>query len=392
VPIACPQKQSITIPLNVLDCTGTDIWSLIRPNPQPYIPKTIDENFTSWPNLVNAISNQDHGGKVFGFTGNNESMSSTVISNAQNFVIEGQGIGRINGQSSNLSTDGAFFQGMFEGCNVGTIRGMTIENMRNSGISFGQGPSLRPGCTDMICEYNTFHRIGQAAVVAVNGSRRITCRYNHISEIGQGNTFTGEGFYGGFGDRYDNFAEELYIGYNTFSNLRGEAIDIKRDSTNVLIEHNLIEGIEVHSQGAITLGLNEHPGNINATVRHNIINGVTTRNFDGNGIVIAAGNVSVYGNIVMNTVASSIDIYADGVVPESNLVDIFENILVSPAGIVSVQQNVLNSSESPNFNPLNVTRTNNLVSSNPTPSECLLSSEPLLSGRAFTQPTDFIIN
>ena len=396
---------------NVLDGTGRDTYgeaSFTMPNYEPLQGGT---EYSSWAALHAAITGMgDLGGQIFKFTGSDISSSSYVFTGASNFHIDGMQSSLLDGTATAGETGGgsqrntgAFFKCLMEDCHDFTIRGLTIRGMQNSGIELGQGNSTaagRAGCTNALIEHNIASGIGAVAYRATNLSDNCRFYYNEAFDIGAHDTSgnwhngRGEGFYMGFGNNSSHYATNMEIVGNYVHDNFGEAVDMKRHSSGLLIEHNLFRNANVGSQGAVVISLNETNANSDTIIRNNIIDGVTTRHSsvtnNACGIVVAAGDVEIDGNIIMNTDGHSVDVYANSVTSNDSL-NIIRNILYNQGAALPVRENVGTSSGSTASNPLSITRLNNIVGSGPSANESLISAEPLLSG-PFNVPSDFAIN
>lgn len=126
---------------------------------------------------------------------------------------------------------------------------------------------------------------------------------SEISETGLGGII-GEGIYLGQGGSSDaeTFCHDVTIRGNHLYKLRGEAVDVKDESYNVIIEGNVIHDIHnsLNDEPAITLnpsnGLNEIKNHI---IRNNIIYRITNSSSQkmGNGIYVY-DDALIYNNII----------------------------------------------------------------------------------------------
>lgn len=340
------------------------------------------QTYTDWDVLVDELNSaSSHGFKIFRFTGSHSSSTSRTIRDTSDFIIDGNGVGVLDGQSDAFNggtLNGAFRLALFENCNNGTVRGLEIMRMRDDGISCGLN-DLSEGCDNMLIEHNNIHRCGEAAVRGANQNTNMSVLNNELSFIGKNDNGSGEGVYLGWGSgsggsRYSN---DTVIRGNHMHDLLGEAIDLKKDSVRCIIDGNLIENIEVETQGAITLGLNEHPLNGKVTVTNNRIRGVTARGNDGNGMSVDVADVDIRRNIVWDCANDCIEMYQDIVSP-NRTVTVEENILINSPGFKAIEEAGVNLSAFPNVDLGVLVQARNIMMSGATGTNCSVASQNMI--------------
>ena len=164
------------------------------------------------------------------------------------------------------------------------------------------------GSTDVVVASNTLLDTGQEAIHVGEHSTCIRLEGNRIDVTGQrsGGKDYGEGIYLGTADTHDggefDVVSDVTIVGNHISNTTAEAIELKSSVENVVIRENLVHDIEVHSGGAISVGIGERTFDADVIIEENAIWNVTTRSrwADGIGIRLSSSAV-VRSNVVFNT-------------------------------------------------------------------------------------------
>lgn len=373
----CTHNYNLQSTGNVHDCFGLNLVEQINAYQKPNLLKTPTQTFTSLSALQSAIDAQtDHNGAVYALASGTYNGTLRIIDKRNlcvytdpnnpatiNAVGEGFGINAYNntqGVNSNIE-----------------ILNFRITGSNYHGIYLGgdDAPRFAPRGTWVAGNevFDVARTVGGGIVVrnAFEGAT-IKIEDNEVYDISLTNLgSSGEGIYIGEGNDHEDYSSDVHIIGNDLHDLTGEAIDIKRKSANILIEYNRINNINVNSQGAIVLGLD--PLKTNDTydgqyiVRRNCISNVTTRNFDGNFIVIANGFCLIEENVMWNAVKHGIDIYNDCDGPNKT-VQIRNNIIWGYAGL-PIRSNVGNGNGGPT-DPCTVARTTNIVQSDPVGSEC----------------------
>ncbi len=176
--------------------------------------------------------------------------------------------------------------------------------------------SLSEGCRRIRFDNCEFDHAGQALLKISGQSQEISVNDSdfHHSGIGEasGRPFA-EGIYIGEGASNADRSSKIHITNNHFHDIGnarnwGEAIDVKRQCSDILIERNLIENVVVDSGGAITalfdpVDYPEDARNPNVVIRGNRIRDVRTHpgGWHAAGICIGANGIS----LIDNTVADS---------------------------------------------------------------------------------------
>jgi len=320
---SCIQTQTIVAQL-VHQCLGYNLLDTFDEYRKPILTREPDQVFNSVSALQAQINSRtDHNGAVYQLAGGNYPISTDIrLENVRNITIysDPNNRARLDGQGT---------------ANFGVNAKVTIRNGRS-------GELIRVECNEVY-----------------NGS---------LANTG---IASGEGIYIGSGNNEELYTDNVIIVGNDLHDLIAEAIDVKRHSKMIFIQHNTIDQINVNSQGAIVLGLdtNGQVQNYNAQmlVANNVISNVTSRAFNGNFVVVAVGGVRIFRNVMFNAADHGVAIYndCDGV---EKSVGVIENIIWGYSGL-PVQENVTSGNNSPD-NPCSVERSKNIVMNNAVKDEC----------------------
>lgn len=356
----------------VLACMGMDLYSTISAGytKPPKVLKTPNQVFASWDAALNHLnSQQDHGGNVYQVAGGNYTTSTGNyrVSNARNFTLTCD-----PANPAVMTSNRAAHTGVeFELCDEFEVSNLEFHGYTSFGIAIGFFFPTRPGSTNGLVLNNHVHDVDTVGITVRGNSSDIVIEGNELNNIGDGSDGAGEGVYLGVGSTggEDQFVQNITVRGNHIHDNQGEAVDVKKDSRGIDIEYNLIHDIDVKSQGAITVLLNEATGyDGDVDVFRNIILNTTTRDFNGNAITAAYGGVRIRENIIAGTAADAIDVYADYTGPNKNCI-IERNVIWDFNGL-PVRENVGNSSGHATNNPATITRANNVVESGAAANDC----------------------
>ncbi len=181
------------------------------------------------------------------------------------------------------------------------IRGLDIGN-----AMFGARSSASHHIT---FEYNRLSNVGHSGIITqafwndeTNVSSHTTIRCNRISRTGQIESEYGEGIYIGTGtfSKTDS-THDVLVEYNELFDLSNEAVDVKHNTTNVVIRHNSIHDVTPNYGGAISLGLNRTDwGPANYLVEENQIWNVSNGMHYAQAIAVAHGPTEIRNNTIWN--------------------------------------------------------------------------------------------
>ena len=354
---------------NVHPLVGFNIVDAYLAYSRPEIDHTPTQTFTSVGALTSHLATQyDHGGAIYYLTGNH-TISSQIEPHVRNCIIttDPDNPARINGGGNRSGTSGSNFGFLLDDCENTEVSNFEITGMRFHGIAVGREDNEVGGTNNRVLN-NRISNCGTTGMAIRNGADGTLIEGNTIFEIGTGDT-RGEGIYLGLGNdanngNLTNHVNNTTIRGNTIYGTNAEAVDVKRNCRGVIIEYNHFYDISVKSQGAVTVLIdisNSFQGNYNAdvTIRHNVIHDTTTRDFNGDGIVIGLGSALIYGNIIFNNAAAGINVYEDFDGPNDD-VRIEANICWDNAG-----GDIVNSGSTgngTNLNPAVINRLLNYVS------------------------------
>ena len=379
---------------NIHECFGFNLIDRINSYQKPNLVKTPTQTFTSLTALQNQINSQtDHNGAVYALAGGTYNGTLNIVDKRNLCVYTNP-----NNPATINATDKNFGINAYNGTQ-GVNSNIEILNFRITGSNFhgiyiggDNAPRFAPrGMWIAGNEVFDVARNTGGGIVVRNAFEGATIKIedNEVYEVSLTNLgYAGEGIYIGEGNDHLDYSSNIHIIGNNLHDLTGEAIDLKRKSANILMEYNKINNINVNSQGAVVLGLDPLKANddydAQFTFRRNCISNVTSRNADGNFIVVANGYSLIEENVMWNTVKHGIEVYndCDGAI---KTVDIKNNILWGYNGL-PIRSNVGNGNGGPS-DPCTVIRTNNIVQSNPVGSECQESASifvgPLTSCQGF---------
>lgn len=348
-----------------------------------YQPPTINypnaQLFTSVSALQAQLnSTYDHGGAIYALTGTH-SITTDLRINASNCKVTTNRLtpALLDGGGDRTGVAGSNFGIFLNNCQNVEISNFRIQGMRYHGVLIGREDAELGGSDNSVINCNITN-CGTSGIAVRNRADNTLLEANQIGDIGSGDT-RGEGIYLGYGPDWTD--DNVMTNHVTNTTIRGghiygtnaEAIDIKRNCTDVLIEYVTIRDISVKAQGAITaclssgLGVTYPGGSLgNITIKNNYINGVTTREFEGHGIVAAFGPITIRDNVITNCADFGISVYSDFDGTDKNCV-IDGNILNNNTG-GDVEENQTSGNGSA-YNPATITRTLNYVEGTPVNTE-----------------------
>jgi len=160
---------------------------------------------------------------------------------------------------------------------------------------------------DVVIQRNWIENVGQEAILATvdkcsTHSGNFNISENRILTTGRKNPQYGEGIYIGSGKASLCGIETVLINGNTISETTNEAIDIKYNVSDVLIQNNRIDNIDLAFNGVITLSTSEFP-KVDGKYRvlNNRISNFSNRNgYTANAIAVGNGDVVIKDNFVDN--------------------------------------------------------------------------------------------
>jgi len=391
---SCMVNYNLQASGNIHNCFGFNLIDRINSYQQPNLLKTPTQTFTSLSALQNKIDTQtDHNGAVYALAGGTYNGKLNII-DKRNLCIytDPNNPATINASNQAFGIN-AYNSSQGVNSNI-EILNFRITGSNFHGIYIGGDNSPRFAPRGMWIAgnevFDVARTVGGGIVVrnAFEGAL-IKIEDNEVYDVSLPNLgYSGEGIYIGEGNDHLDYSSNIHIIGNNLHDLTGEAIDIKRNSANILMEYNRINNINVNSQGAVVLGLDpkkpddDYDGQF--IFRRNCISNVTSRNADGNFIVVANGYSLIEENVMWNTVKHGIDIYndCDGL---TKTVEIKNNIIWGYVGL-PIRANVGNGNGG-NTDPCSVIRATNIVQNNPVGSECQESAStfvgPLTSCQGF---------
>ncbi|MGJ8651554.1 MAG: chondroitinase-B domain-containing protein [Opitutaceae bacterium] len=216
--------------------------------------------------------------------------------------------GSINGRNAKLSNASHII-----------LSGLKFTQAQVWGLTIGPAysdDSKMIGCQGIVIYNCEIDHAGQT-LLKINGNSKdiaiLASRFHHSGNLESSGRPYAEGVYIGEGATLLDRSHHIRVLGNHFyaiGNERnwGEAIDIKGQAYEVLIEGNLIESVIVDSGGAITALLDkvdypEADANPRISIRENVIRGVRKRDggWHGAGICVGANGIKVVGNHVSDT-------------------------------------------------------------------------------------------
>ena len=258
--------------------------------------------------IVIANGNYD-GIKLLGLKGTASSPIVFVAENPRQAIISGS---TNDGRNARLSD-----------CDHLAFHGIRFSSA--SHWSFTMGPAYTSdtnnlGCHNIRIINCEIDNAGQE-LLKINGNSSnievIGSSLHHTGMIGSGKPYA-EGIYIGDGNSGSDRSHDILIQGNHIHNIGnsnnwGEAIDLKAPVYNITIVDNLIEDVIVHSQGAITVLINDtaYPSgqtNPNILISRNVIHNVRhhSAGWNGPGISAGANGVTITNNLIWDTDESSI--------------------------------------------------------------------------------------
>ncbi|MGB0273035.1 MAG: malectin domain-containing carbohydrate-binding protein [Opitutales bacterium] len=286
------------------------------PEAQRIVPVSNDSE------LVNAIDNALPGDRIVLADGNYAGINIVelkgtpsapivfVAANKRQAIISGSK----NGRNIRLS-----------GCEYLHFYSLRLTNADVWGLTMGPAYSTDTnslGCHSMRVVDCEIDHAGQELLKVNGNSSNIEIIGNKLHHTGMsgGNKPYAEGIYIGDGGTGNDRSHDILIQGNHIHNIGndnawGEAIDLKVKIYNITIVDNLIEDVIVHSQGAITVLINNHNYPSGATdpnilIARNVIRKVRHHGSGWNGAGISAGSngVSIINNIIWDTDESALTV------------------------------------------------------------------------------------
>jgi|GEM_PF-2247496 len=307
-------------------CLGFSMANLLNSYTKPvFTEPTIAETFTSTSALQSKIDSlTDHGGAVYELAGGDHSVDSANsirIRTQRNFKIycDPNNRARLIGDATSLVDSSSFVNHLIDFNATAAVSDVEIINLELSKARFPLGIITNGGSVSGVHFKNI--KIEEATFIGclLRGPNvsSTTIRHMVIDKVataaadGQGEgIYIGKGATGGTG----NYADGVDIDGLFISNTFGEAVDMKRDSRNITLKNFVFKTISVKSQGAITLPLDDRGTGVdydaNITIQNGLIDGVTTREFNGDAISGGIGGTTIK-NVVCTNIASGnvFDIY-----------------------------------------------------------------------------------
>lgn len=351
---------------------GFDIVARYLAYTKPVIDHTPTQTFTTVSALLAQLNSQyDHGGAVYTLDAGTYNITSEIEMQVKNCIVttDSANPAAIVGGGDRSGASGSSFGFLLDNCVNTEVSNFAISGMRYHGIAVGREDD-EPGGSNNRILCNQIASCGTSAIAVRNGADGSLIEGNTGSQIGSGDT-RGEFIYLGLGNDADdgnltNHVTNTTIRGNTAFDINAEALDIKRNCRGVLVEYNHFYNISVKSQGAITCLIDisdtyQADYDADVTIRYNNIHDVTTRDFNGDGIVVGLGSALVYGNVVYNCAGIGIVGYSDFDGPNKDLT-IEANIVWNNTG-GDIVTNATNGNGT-SSNDATVTRTKNYVSAN----------------------------
>lgn len=182
------------------------------------------------------------------------------------------------------------------------VHNLRIRNVKYSGVVVGNGHGGggRP-VHHMVVRGVEISDTGQSGIQVNDESSHIDIRCNTVRDTGWYRPQYGEGVYLGMGSTTDDSSHDITVQGNHIHHTSSEAIDVKAPVYNVDITDNYVHHVDVASQGAITVGLNEvsyRDGGYR--IERNVIHDVTSRRYDGAAIWVGHGNTLIANNVMWN--------------------------------------------------------------------------------------------
>jgi hypothetical protein len=220
------------------------------------------------------------------------------------------------------------------------ISNLSVRNAKYAGMVFGDaygqgGRSVQ----HVVVSHNEISQPGQAGLQVNDNSGYVDIMCNEIHDTGWYKPQYGEGVYLGVGSTTDDNSHNITVRGNHIYDTRSEAVDVKARVYNVDITDNHIHHVNVASQGAITVGLNEvwyRSGEYR--IERNVIHDVTSRQYDGAAIWVGHGDTLVANNVMWNLPHDeAISTSTDFANQDANAVGIFYNsIWNAPDGALAM--------------------------------------------------------
>lgn len=225
-----------------------------------------------------------------------------------------------------------------------TGTGVSIKNSKNiivSGLNISGGlyGVYATGSSDLKIANNHVYDVGQEGIIVKSGISEqplsnFIIRGNTIFRTGQSTAQYGEGIYIGDGnDDYNKIMKNIKIINNQIFNTTNEAIDIKINTTNVLIKSNTLNNINLLFNGALTVATAARFGeDSNIIIKNNKIVGViNTNGYRANGIAIGQGNAIIKDNVIIENgdKFTGICIFTTFVNEEANIVSLSGNKIIT---------------------------------------------------------------
>lgn len=358
-------NKTVYEPTPIHNLVGYNIVGKYLAYQKPVIDHTPDQTFTTPAALEAQLDSQfDHNGAIYYLTGSH-TLSSEIKPNVKNCIIttDPNSPATLDGGSDHDGGSGSNFGFLLDNCTNTEVSNFNITGMQYHGIAVGRENNENGGLNNRIL-CNTITECGTTGIAVRNQALGTLIEANTISLIGSGDT-RGEGVYIGYGVASDstNHVFDTTVRGNEIFDTNAEGIDVKRNSRGVVIEFNHIHDVDVKSQGAITCLIDKgdsYTANYNADViiRSNVIQDTTTRDFNGNGIVIGLGTALIEDNIIFGNAASGISVYSDFEGPNDDCT--IRNNIVWENGGDDIEENQTNGNGSSTANA-DITRTTNYV-------------------------------
>lgn len=299
----------------------------------------IDNSFIVEDELDNT-ENKSSGNEYANFeSALKESESGDVIC-FRDGVYDAINIHDINGGDNSITVKAASDSDVLISSSGYTGTGVSIKDSNNiiiSGLSISGGlyGIYATGSSDLKLLNNHVYDVGQEGIIVKSGMSEqplynFIIRGNTIFGTGQSTAQYGEGIY--IGDGNDDFNEVLTnvkVINNQIFNTSNEAIDIKINTTNVLVKSNTITNTNLLFNGVITVATAARFGaDSNIVIKKNTIVGVVNTNgYRANGIAIGQGNAIIKDNVIIENSAtfSGICLFTTFVNEEANTVIISGN-------------------------------------------------------------------
>ena len=184
------------------------------------------------------------------------------------------------------------------------VSNIRIKGPSHWGIDIGgekEGKGRTLSCHDIVVRNMNVKNTGIEGIMVAPRCYNIEISCNEISYTGLTTKTYGEGIYVGRGSGGSDTSHHVKIINNNIHHTPTEAVDIKHGTTSVEVLYNYIHDINVNAQGAITVGVdsvNYPDGKYKIVGNH--VDGVTTRQYNGAGIVVGHGNTLIQDNLIKN--------------------------------------------------------------------------------------------